>query len=290
MSDTVLGQRKLWTIALLVAVVFTVLGTPQAAWAHNALVSTSPGDGKTVTEPPSSIVLTFNEPAIATGTKVLVTGPDGSVAAGDPQLVDTTVEQTLLPELSAGEYTVEWRVTSADGHPINGEFSFTVRTGSVGKSTATPVPTTKDAESPSPSQTASASDQATTVATPSGGPVGSAAEPSIGLVVAAGGGADRIGRCPRLALQPAALNTAPRAVRGGHRPQVPALSVSRCSIRVSSLASSRATVARSSSSFELTVDTRSTNQDAKVAVTVPSRATPPTIRAAATQRPITVTG
>ena len=149
-DDIVLGQRRLWIVALLAAVVFTVLGTPQAAWAHNALVSTSPGDGKTVAKPPSSIVLTFNEPAIKTGTKVLVTGPDGSVTTGDPQLVDNTVEQGLLPELSAGEYTVEWRVTSADGHPINGEFSFTVRTGSVGTSTPTPVPTT-EGTGPSPS-------------------------------------------------------------------------------------------------------------------------------------------
>ena len=68
---------------------------------------------------------------------------------GDPQLVDTTVEQGLLPEMSAGEYTVEWRVTSADGHPINGEFSFTVRTGSAPTSTPTPVPTTEATGSPS---------------------------------------------------------------------------------------------------------------------------------------------
>ena len=93
MSDhVVLGQRTLWIVALLAAVLFTVLGTPPAAWAHNALVSTSPGDGKTVAKPPTSIVLTFNEPAIKTGTKVLVTGPDGSVTKGDPELVDTTVE------------------------------------------------------------------------------------------------------------------------------------------------------------------------------------------------------
>ena len=173
-DDTVFGQRKLWIVALLAAVVFTVLGTPQAAWAHNALVSTSPGEGTTLTKPPSSIVLTFNEPVIATGTKVLVTGPEGSVAAGEPKLVDTTVEQGLLPELSAGEYTVEWRVTSADGHPINGEFSFAVRTGSAGTSTPTPVPTTEGTGSPSapsPSQIASASAPPTPVATPSGGPV-----------------------------------------------------------------------------------------------------------------------
>ena len=199
-DDIVLGRRKLWIVALLAAVVFTVLGTPQAAWAHNALVSTSPGDGMTVVKPPSSIVLTFNEPAIKTGTKVLVTGPDGSVTAGDPQLVDTTVEQDLLPELSAGEYTVEWRVTSADGHPINGEFSFKVRTGSVGTSAPTPVPTTEATGSPSPvapsptaavsqtatvsqtaavSQTATVSDQPT-VATPAADPAGPAQSPRSG--------------------------------------------------------------------------------------------------------------
>jgi methionine-rich copper-binding protein CopC len=83
-DDVVLGRRRLWVVALVVAVLFAVLGTPQAAWAHNALVSTSPGDGKTLAKPPSSIVLTFNEPAIATGTKVLVTGPEGSVAADRP--------------------------------------------------------------------------------------------------------------------------------------------------------------------------------------------------------------
>ncbi|HEY5978625.1 MAG TPA: copper resistance CopC family protein [Microlunatus sp.] len=163
------GHRRLWIVAILMVVAFTVLGTPTAAWAHNALVSTSPGAGKTVAKPPSSIVLTFNEPAIATGTKVLVTGPSGSVTAGDPQLVDTTVEQALQPELAAGDYTVEWRVTSADGHPINGEFSFTVRTGSVGTSTPTPVPTTEGTGSPSVptgSPSASPSDLPSIVATP----------------------------------------------------------------------------------------------------------------------------
>lgn len=164
------GQRRLWIVALLAGVVFTVLGTPTAAWAHNALVSTSPGDGKTVAEPPSSIVLTFNEPAIASGTKVLVNGPSGSVTVGDPELVDTTVEQALQPELAAGDYTVEWRVTSADGHPINGEFSFTVRTGSVGTSTPTPVPTTGSPSVPPASPSASASELPSTVATPEAEP------------------------------------------------------------------------------------------------------------------------
>lgn len=151
------GSRRVWVVAVLVAVLFTLLGTPRPAEAHNALVGTTPTDGATVAEPPAAVVLTFNEPAIATGTKVLVTGPDGSAASGAPKLVDTTVQQELLPGLAAGEYTVEWRVTSADGHPVNGTFSFQVRSGAsstgaseAGKSTpATPVPEHTDSASPS---------------------------------------------------------------------------------------------------------------------------------------------
>jgi methionine-rich copper-binding protein CopC len=131
------------------------LDTPRPAWAHNALISTSPGAGKMVAEPPGSVVLTFNEPAIATGTKVLVSGPDGSATTGDPRLVDNTVEQDLKAELPAGDYTVDWRVTSVDGHPINGTFSFTVRTGSDAavSPSAAATPTASPTASPTVSPT-----------------------------------------------------------------------------------------------------------------------------------------
>lgn len=170
------GRGRLWAVAVVVAVLFTLLGTPQVAFAHNALVSTTPGDGKTVAEPPSSVVLTFNEPAIATGTKVLVTGPDGASATdGDPKLVDNTVEQELESQLPAGEYQVEWRVTSADGHPINGRFTFTVRTGTATSAAPSATATTSSSASPNPSAGFSspvptATDLPTTVATPVASP------------------------------------------------------------------------------------------------------------------------
>ena len=41
----------------------------------------------------------------------------------------TTVTQPLAGGLPAGAYTVEWRVTSADGHPLSGTFGFTVAQG-----------------------------------------------------------------------------------------------------------------------------------------------------------------
>lgn len=69
----------------------------------------------------------LDEPAIAMGTQVVVTGPSGPVQVGPPRLVDNTVSQSLERGAPAGAYTVAWRVTSADGHPVSSTFAFTAR-------------------------------------------------------------------------------------------------------------------------------------------------------------------
>ncbi|MFT4165423.1 MAG: copper resistance protein CopC [Microlunatus sp.] len=135
-------KRRFWLTVVVAVVLFTLYGTSQTAWAHNSLIGTTPSDGAQVEAGPAEVVLTFNEPAISTGTKVLVTGPDGLVTDGAPRLIDNTVRQDLKPGLPAGSYAVEWRVTSADGHPINGSFSFQVKTSSVANESPDPTPTT----------------------------------------------------------------------------------------------------------------------------------------------------
>ncbi len=107
-----------------VALVLAVVALPTAS-AHNGLVSTVPATGAALDRTPAAIVLTFDEPAIALGTQIVVTGPTGRMNAGAPELLDSTVSQPLLPGAPAGRYTVDWRVTSADGHPITGQFAFT---------------------------------------------------------------------------------------------------------------------------------------------------------------------
>lgn len=119
------------------AAVLVAAAGPAAA--HDVLTATAPGNGSTVARTPSSVVLTFDAPAIAMGTKISVTGPSGDVGQGGPALVDNTVSQALQPGAPAGPYTVEWRVTSADGHPVSGTFTFTAR--AAGTSTATGEPT-----------------------------------------------------------------------------------------------------------------------------------------------------
>src|SRR5699024_10824890 len=65
------------------------------------------------------------------------------------------VSHPLADDLPAGEYSVDWRVVSADGHPISGEFTFTVtEQAAVGDSP-------ESTDSPDASDTASATETAT---------------------------------------------------------------------------------------------------------------------------------
>jgi methionine-rich copper-binding protein CopC len=116
-----------------------LLGGAVPAYAHNQLKSTSPADHQAMAAAPASVVLTFDEPAVALGTQVAVTGPTGVVSQGAPRLVDNTVTQDLEPGAPAGSYTVAWRVTSADGHPVSGTFGFTASQPVTGQA-ATPAP------------------------------------------------------------------------------------------------------------------------------------------------------
>jgi hypothetical protein len=120
-----------------------VLLADAPASAHNTLVSSNPTDEQRVARTPSAVLLTFNEPAVAMGTQVIVTGPAGPVQLGAPQLVDNAVTQPLQGGAAAGAYTVSWRVTSADGHPISGTFTFTAAAAGAGQpSTPAPEPAT----------------------------------------------------------------------------------------------------------------------------------------------------
>lgn len=115
--------------ALLGALATLGLVVPTAS-AHDRLIGSTPSSGATVAGAPSEVVLTFSGPVLSTGAAVAVTGPDGRAAAdAAPEVSGTTVRQRLSGGV-AGRYTVQWRVTSSDGHPIAGTFTFTARTGS----------------------------------------------------------------------------------------------------------------------------------------------------------------
>ncbi len=183
--------------ALLLALAALVAGAARAD-AHNSLQGSDPADGSTVATAPDRITLTFDEPAQALGTEIVVIDPDGAtVSSGAAELLDATVGQPLAGSLPAGAYSVQWRVTSADGHPISGAFTFTASAATtVGATDPGPAMTTQAdptepaeaADEPAPSVTAAApetpSSPSTTTETAEDTDAGLAAGAIVAIVVA----------------------------------------------------------------------------------------------------------
>ena len=116
-------------LVLVVAAALLLLGAGSAL-AHDEVVATTPAADASLPSPPSTVELQVGSPPQVLGTEVRVTGPDGAVVSeGDPEVLGTTVRQPLAGDLPAGAYTVDWRVTSGDGHPITGSIGFTVAEG-----------------------------------------------------------------------------------------------------------------------------------------------------------------
>lgn len=139
------ATRTLLTVAVsavlvgaVLAVGSTVTATPTPAWAHSKLIASQPAADATVTETTQAVLLTFSEAMKGQFSTVLVTGPAGEAYNRGPvRAVDTVVTQDVYP-LRSGPYRVAWRVVSTDGHPISGEFHFTVRLSAQLEPTARP--------------------------------------------------------------------------------------------------------------------------------------------------------
>ncbi|MEV4052283.1 copper resistance CopC family protein [Amycolatopsis sp. NPDC049688] len=111
--------------AALAAAGAVLLGAP-AADAHSVLVASSPAAGASVATGPAEAVLEFDEPVENRFTELAVLGPDGTShwEAGAASVVDARVSAPLRPLGPAGAYTIRYRVTSADGHPVSGTVPF----------------------------------------------------------------------------------------------------------------------------------------------------------------------
>ncbi|PZT98950.1 MAG: hypothetical protein DI630_17925 [Gordonia sp. (in: high G+C Gram-positive bacteria)] len=103
-----------------------VLASASTASAHEALSSTNPAEGATVTEL-AAVELVFTDEILdePTSGRTEVLGPDGRNYETDCAQIDGAVMTTAVALGAAGEYRVLWRAVSGDGHPISAEYSFT---------------------------------------------------------------------------------------------------------------------------------------------------------------------
>ena len=95
------------------------------AQAHAHLKESNPKEGAMVTEMPASISLTFSESARITSVSIQKDQePKQKLTAPTSTGEQISVE---VPRLTAGRYTLSWRVASTDdNHIMSGELHFTV--------------------------------------------------------------------------------------------------------------------------------------------------------------------
>jgi methionine-rich copper-binding protein CopC len=128
MMTTRAGTRRLVALFWLSAAWLMLSCAP--ALAHASLLQEVPADGATVTEPPERVRLAFSEAVEAEFDPIEVYDQhdervDRDNAQVDPEDAEV-VEVGLEDKLPEGSYRVQWRVTSLDGHVIDGTYRFVV--------------------------------------------------------------------------------------------------------------------------------------------------------------------
>jgi copper transport protein len=121
--------------AVIVAVSAVLFAAPSAASAHAVLVYSVPAASSVLPSAPDQLMLDFDEDVEAGLSSIRLFGADQKeVEIGRTELSggNASVVVADLPRLAEGTYVVVWRVTSADGHPVNGAFPFEIGTVSTG--------------------------------------------------------------------------------------------------------------------------------------------------------------
>jgi copper transport protein len=136
----VLGRRIAGIAAAFVAAAAILTAAAPGALAqvaHATLVTTYPLDGAVLARQPGSVTVGFDQPVGVSADSLEVYTPGGQRAdvGGATHDGPDGVEVALRSGLGKGTYTAAWHVVSADSHPVQGAFTF-----SVGAPSATHVP------------------------------------------------------------------------------------------------------------------------------------------------------
>lgn len=114
-------------VALVVVVLGALAGSASPAAAHASLIASDPVADAVLDAAPSEITLSFTEGVDVQPDGVRVLDADGNrVDVGAASASGSTVTAPVDGGLPDGGYVVAWRVVSADGHPVNGAFRFSI--------------------------------------------------------------------------------------------------------------------------------------------------------------------
>ena len=181
--NTVLSRRTTARPAALAAVfaallaALLLLGAP--AQAHDTLLESDPADGATLETSPEAIPLTYSADILDVSPLVRITDEDGEQLAEITPSIDGPVATAALEEpLPAGESTIQWRVVSSDGHPIEGTFTVTVEQDAAEEPADEEAPAASDGGEDSAAQDTASDDAASDAADDSAAEASAAEEDS----------------------------------------------------------------------------------------------------------------
>jgi MYXO-CTERM domain-containing protein len=138
--DPYVRSLRLATVAWAVFLAAALVGMSAGpAASHAQLVSSTPADRATIREAPNQVTLEFSGKIIPDSASVTAAGPEGEqelAATGS----GTTVTARWPTAWRVGDFQVNYRVASSDGHIMTGATRFTVAAAPGNTSTATAVP------------------------------------------------------------------------------------------------------------------------------------------------------
>jgi methionine-rich copper-binding protein CopC len=120
-----IGLRRLGVVTAIVLASTALFVAPASA--HTKLIKSTPARGSSLVAL-TEVVLVFSENINPSVAKVQIRDAEGAQrgASTAPRVKGATVTQRAAPDLRAGDYTIAYRVVSADGHPVTGEVPFTL--------------------------------------------------------------------------------------------------------------------------------------------------------------------
>jgi putative copper export protein/methionine-rich copper-binding protein CopC len=140
-------------ILAVLAIAWTRAGEVGSVDLHDRLVRSEPAADDTVDVVPSVLRLTYSREVTLEAAQVRLTGPSGEVELR-PLALEADSPAILLAGVQgrweAGAHTVAWQILGADGHAVNGEFTFEVAADAAGLAPPieTPPPSVAPAEAP----------------------------------------------------------------------------------------------------------------------------------------------
>jgi copper transport protein len=124
-----LRRGLLLALATIATVSSFGLARADPAAAHAVVTNSTPTDGQILAAPPSEVQIQFSERVSVDVGGLTVLNADGDRVDNDDSSVGATgqvLQATVKPDQPDGTYVMNYRVISADGHPVAGSIVFGV--------------------------------------------------------------------------------------------------------------------------------------------------------------------